>query len=123
MQEIRSHTALRGVAALFVVIYHFVPQLRPTLDVDSYTHALSRGPLWVDFFFILSGYILCYVYAVRPGTGRRAATEFLWARIARIYPLHLATLLFLAIFQFVLVKILHKEGQIGEWYTFWLNLI
>ena len=48
----------------------------------------------MDFFFILSGFILAYVY--RPGfaNGKYRFFDFILARIARIYPVHLVTLLF-----------------------------
>ncbi|QCS24280.1 hypothetical protein FEC77_03590 [Rickettsia parkeri] len=43
------------------------------------------GSLGVVIFFVLSGFILCYVYNTR--------LSFLFARIARVYPLHLFMLL------------------------------
>ena len=49
--------------------------------------------LFVDLFFVVSGFVIARQYFDRVGdtasTGR-----FLWRRIARIYPLHLATLAF-----------------------------
>src|SRR5258706_1708056 len=123
MEEIRSHTALRGIAALLVVIFHFDASLHPAIEIERYTLAFSSGHLWVDFFFILSGYILCHVYSEQPGTGRYQAFKFLWARFARIFPLHLATLFFLVVFQLAISIITHRESRIGGWDTFWLNLL
>lgn len=123
MGEIRSHTSLRGIAALLVVIYHFYPQLQPVIEIDRYTLAFSRGHLWVDFFFILSGYILCYVYSDEPGTSRKQALSFLWARFARVFPLHIATLLFLVVFQLASSLLTSGGSRIGEFDTFWLNIL
>lgn len=52
--EIRSHTSLRGWAALMVVFVHFRSFLHPSIDPDEITFFLAKGYLLVDFFFILS---------------------------------------------------------------------
>jgi len=46
----------------------------------------------VELFFILSGFILCHVYLKGFGEGRFRYGGFLLNRLARIYPLPLATL-------------------------------
>ena len=60
--EIVSLTSLRGIAALLVAIFHFLPQLEGYFPLSEYTHLLDRGYIWVDFFFILFSFIMCYVY-------------------------------------------------------------
>jgi peptidoglycan/LPS O-acetylase OafA/YrhL len=54
-----------------------------------------KGYLWVDFFFMLSGFVIAHSYGQRfvAGITRRDLMDYLTARFARIYPLHLATLL------------------------------
>jgi peptidoglycan/LPS O-acetylase OafA/YrhL len=88
-------TALRGIAALWVVIYHYSVQCFPNLDVRPHTYLIHKGYLAVDMFFMLSGFVLAHVYH-RPFsesvTGRNY-WKFIAARIARIYPLHLLVLL------------------------------
>lgn len=51
--------------------------------------------MWVDFFFVLSGFILCYVYHSNftIGVTWRKYKKFIGARFARVYPLHLFTTL------------------------------
>jgi len=99
-EEIRSHTSLRGWAALMVVFVHFRSFLHPSVDPDEMTFFLTKGYLWVDFFFILSGFVMSYVYDIEHPQRHsiRDTFHYLIARIARIYPLHLislvATLLF-----------------------------
>ena len=86
-EDLRPLTALRFFAAAWVVGYDYWPRLaaaRPLL--------LERGRLGVEVFFTLSGFILCHVYLRRWGEGRFSVRGFLWARLARIYPVHLATL-------------------------------
>lgn len=83
MNELRAHTGLRGLASLAVVFSHFCV-LFPIANLVQFI----GGPA-VDLFFILSGFILCYVYhrddQPRPHGG--------WwgyhvARFARIYPIY-----------------------------------
>jgi len=95
--ELRALTGIRGIAACLVVCFHFSSwgELLPTLG-RSPLFATSEGHLGVDMFFILSGFILSYVYhanAVRLDGHEYA--RFLWFRLARIYPNHLAMLLLL----------------------------
>lgn len=95
--EIRGLTGIRGYAAVHVVSLHFWSSwllLLPCLNVIE--APISRGYLGVDMFFILSGFILNYVYNVgHKKLDLREYGHFLWYRLARIYPNHLATLLIL----------------------------
>lgn len=83
--EIRSHTGLRGVAALFVVGYHQQFTVGYRLPFEAVFH---RAYLMVDLFFILSGFVLSYVYS-----NKLDVRSFYRARFARIYPLHVFALL------------------------------
>lgn len=107
-KEIRSHTALRGWAAIIVVLVHFRSFIHPSIDPDEMTFFLLKGYLWVDFFFILSGFVLSYIYSIEH-TERRTFCEinyYLIARFARIYPLHLISLVavFLLFFMAALIN-------------------
>ncbi len=93
--EIRALTGIRGVAAIMVVLFHFhdaFVRLIPGWKVFAQT--ASRGPLGVDLFFMLSGFILCHVYHAgeRP-ISLRSHRRFLWLRIARVYPNHFVSLI------------------------------
>lgn len=122
MREIYSHTALRGIAAIIVVLVHYRIIIAPAFDIDRYTSFFAKGYLWVDCFFILSGFILCHVYGTRPGEGQRGLIDFLKARFARIYPLHLATLLGLLAAQEFLAAFARHPISAGRWSTFWPSL-
>jgi peptidoglycan/LPS O-acetylase OafA/YrhL len=90
-------TPLRGIAALLVVVFHSGLMLAPLAKPET-THFFQNGWLWVDFFFVLSGFVLAHVY----GTGFQdkvtwqSYRRYLGARFARVYPLHLVTLLIAA---------------------------
>src|SRR4051812_28337232 len=87
--EIRALAGARALPPLLLVLYHYH-------EAHGYQNArwfdvfVAKGYLWVEFFFALSGFILVHVYVARP---RFRYFEFLKARLARLYPLHLATLL------------------------------
>ncbi len=87
-QDLKQLTALRFFAALWVVLYHFWPSLGAAMPA-----LVGKGYLGVELFFTLSGFILCHVYLARFGQGGFKYREFLWARLARVYPMHLVTLL------------------------------
>ena len=88
-QQIHPLTALRFFAAFWVVLFHYWPALT-TAGAPLF---VAKGYLGVELFFVLSGFILCHVYRTQVETGGFNYGGFLWARLARIYPLHLATLI------------------------------
>ncbi|MCW2956277.1 MAG: Acyltransferase [Thermoleophilia bacterium] len=89
-------TGVRAVAAWWVVLFHLQLSVGEFLfgARDGYVAALlGAGHAGVDVFFILSGFIISYVYATALAGGRtRAVASFLWMRLARMYPVHLFTL-------------------------------
>ena len=105
--EIYSHTALRGIAALMVVLVHFRSFFHPSIDPDEVTFFLMKGYLWVDFFFILSGFVMSYVYVIEHPERRNFSeiAHYLIARIARVYPLHLMSLATVLLF-FMIVSLI-----------------
>lgn len=93
--DIRSLTALRFFAALMVVLFHFSDRAEP----GSWLHNIvfRHGYLGVDLFFVLSGFILSHVYLRQMATGHFRYGQFLWNRLARLYPLHLVMLVLTAL--------------------------
>lgn len=87
--EIRALTGIRGLAALWVVIYHVHIEDAVPVPFNIFLH---HGYLAVDLFFVLSGFILALSYErfFESGWNARNYGLFLIRRIARIYPLYLA---------------------------------
>lgn len=85
IQPLPSLTSLRFFAALAIVVHHCNGVFWP---------AVALGPLdaGVSFFFVLSGFILTYVYRDMAPEWR-TRRQFYRARIARIWPLHVLCLL------------------------------
>ena len=92
-------TPLRGIAALLTVIFHVDLMLGMGGDMllkfkDSLL--FTRMYLMVDFFFVLSGFIMMHVYGkwFTDSVSGSEFKRFTTARFARVYPLHFVTLLY-----------------------------
>lgn len=59
--EITAHKALKGLAALTVILYHCA-LASPDVSLGPLTALVRRGDLFVGIFFILSGFILMRRY-------------------------------------------------------------
>lgn len=79
-------TSFRFVAALMVFVWH-------THIMGDVLDKYQLGYVGVGFFYLLSGFILTYVYfnKIRSGNAERIK-KFYIARIAKIYPMHILTL-------------------------------
>ncbi|GBQ93076.1 putative acyltransferase [Acetobacter nitrogenifigens DSM 23921 = NBRC 105050] len=91
-EEIRSLTGLRGVAAVWVVLFHMVVHDPGSGLIDA---MIKHGYLAVDLFFVLSGFVMAMSYRrifTHPLTGKTFCV-FMLRRIARIYPLYIFVLL------------------------------
>lgn len=86
-KSLKALTSLRFFAAVIIVIHHS----KGSFGLDSQWLMELPTVQPVSFFFVLSGFILAYVY---PSLGNiKDVTRFLIARFARIWPLHVATFL------------------------------
>jgi len=70
---------LRGVAAFVVLAFHLVQQ--------HALSALSYAGLAVDFFYVLSGFVVACAYERKLRSGQMQARHFIEVRIKRLYPL------------------------------------
>lgn len=74
---------LRGFAAIIVTLFH--------MKWDSHFFHLGlirNGYLFVDFFFILSGFIMCHSYGHKLNNFE-LFKKFFFLRLGRLYPLHI----------------------------------
>jgi len=78
-------TGIRTLLAINIVLFHFTPPylgiLRPMVE---------NGFVFVNVFFLISGFVLTYNYADRADTLRKR--DFWRARFARLYPVYLLVL-------------------------------
>ena len=75
---------LRGVAALLVIIFH----LLETYSRGPAYQIINHGYLAVDFFFVLSGFVIVYAYDDR--WDRMSLTGFFKRRLVRLHPMVMA---------------------------------
>jgi peptidoglycan/LPS O-acetylase OafA/YrhL len=80
--------SLRGIAAVLVVIYHLPAWYPPLYQLPI----VRNGGLMVNFFFVLSGFVIYHAYSRRLKT-RFDVVRFMFLRLGRIYPVHLVFLI------------------------------
>lgn len=73
---------LRGVAAVMVVIFHIFETFS---EADPTKQIVNHGYLAVDFFFLLSGFVIAYAYDDR--WGRMSVGAFFTRRLIRLQPM------------------------------------
>lgn len=73
---------LRGIAAMLVIWYHFFEGFA-TSPTDQ---VINHGYLAVDFFFVLSGFVIGYAYHNRWKSGMTAG-RFMLRRVIRLHPM------------------------------------
>lgn len=93
--EIRELTGIRFFAAFHVLLFHNYYLIG---DWGRSTPAFMKnifsfGDSAVAFFFILSGFILSYVYITPDKKLKTSKFDFIWARISRLYPVYILALL------------------------------
>lgn len=82
-----SLDSLRGICACAVVFYHM-----PTTGSIRTLPFFENSWLFVDFFFVLSGFVIAASYGDRLSRGF-SISRFMALRLGRVYPLHLAVIL------------------------------
>ncbi len=103
--EIKALTGLRGIAALYVVLFHANGHY---LFPSTFRPFIRHGYMAVDLFFILSGFVMAMTYSsmFTDGFTIKNFKQFLLLRLARIYPLFaLMTLLTAVLIGTVMTKV------------------
>jgi len=95
---IKPLTGLRGLAALVVFFAHYAFNAQIP-ELDSFYYIFFWHSEAVDFFFVLSGFVLSFAYRIEAK--KIDWINYISARISRIYPLYLFSLLFVAALGFL----------------------
>ena len=103
---------LRGVAALMVIWYHVFEGFC-TSSMDQF---LNHGYLAVDFFFMLSGFVVGYAYDDRWGSGGLTFKGFARRRLIRLHPMLLMGML-IGVVTYIIQGCVHWDGThvSGHW--------
>jgi peptidoglycan/LPS O-acetylase OafA/YrhL len=111
VRRLHALTALRFVAAAMIVVGHS-PEVKMLPEGVGSPFVLFQA---VSFFFVLSGFILTYVY---PSLETWEARKRFWhARFARVWPAHAATF-------FLIIVLLHRPRRLGLsswWEAAWVG--
>jgi peptidoglycan/LPS O-acetylase OafA/YrhL len=116
---------MRGIAAITVLIWHYqhfymtegvkfvdgAPAIDRTIQPLYWLlYPIYENGFWaVNAFWVISGFVFAHVYAGRETT----AASFAGARFARLYPLHLITLITIAVIQEISFGLVHRYQIVG----------
>jgi peptidoglycan/LPS O-acetylase OafA/YrhL len=119
LPEIIPLTSLRGIAAMMVLLGHLRHDLFYFFDFGIFKNLFIEAGLYVDLFFVLSGFILAYNYShifSFYGVGSKVKS-FLIARFARVYPLHILILCILLLLLSI-KYVINEIANLSEDYLF-----
>ncbi len=108
LRKFDSLESLRGIAALAVVFYH-VSWTNAVTDLEFFRNSY----LMVDFFFVLSGFVIFHSYGNRLSS-LTSQLRFMWLRLGRLYPMHLFMLLIflgIEILKFLAAHFAHLDSS------------
>lgn len=92
-------TFTRFIAALSVVFFHYGMDVFPA-NIPYLHEAVTAGPIAVNYFYILSGFIMAIAYYQPQQASNFNKWKYWLARFARIYPIYLIALLLIAVVKY-----------------------
>ncbi len=112
VERVEFIQALRGIAALAVVMFHGRDLIAGAAFLDAGERLFKNGAAGCDLFFVVSGFIMVHTTWDSPG-GPRIAARFFARRFARIWPVYvIATFAYLA-----------AHGTLVAWLTSWTSIL
>ncbi len=83
MSRLKELDSLRGVACIFVLLFHYTTQYAKIFNTTLTVNFLDfkYGGLGVDLFFIISGFVI-YLTIIKT----KSPSDFLFKRFSRLYP-------------------------------------
>ncbi|WP_341959917.1 acyltransferase [Pseudomonas sp. RC10] len=91
VQRFTTLDSFRGICALLVVFFHL-----HVVDTFIQLPFFRRDEVLLNFFFVLSGFVLAHTYGMKPNLSFKS---FVISRVFRLYPLHLFMLAFFILFE------------------------
>lgn len=112
----------RGSAALLVTIFHCWLYTDAPLDSGPIRSLIIAGGMGVDFFFVISGFVL-FLPVVRRGGTFGALWSYVVRRIARIVPAYYVALVVQGAATPILTKWASPFSTVGGWVVFLIHLL
>lgn len=126
LKRLPAVDSLRGIASLGVAIFAHYGYFKPAMAPFSKKAYWFWSYAWslVELFFIISGFVFCYVYKDRIANKEISLKEYMVLRFSRLYPLLFVTLIFVGTIQTIRMIFLHNFFAIptNDAYHFLLNL-
>lgn len=117
-KQISALTGLRFFFVVLLFLHHW--DMFADLQIPGYTQLmkyLSEGYVSVDFFFVLSGFVITYSYLPRLQSKEVTPSTFLFNRVSKLYPVHLFLWVLCTVayggFSHILQNVLAKQFWIG----------
>ena len=113
----------RGIFSAMVVFFHMSAFAGTPIINNNF---VDNSDLFVDFFFVLSGFVIAYTY--RTMENKKQVQLFLKKRFSRLYPLHILMLLIFVGIQLVKhffvghIQINNLENVNNNWTSFFTNI-
>ncbi|MCB2048300.1 MAG: acyltransferase [Novosphingobium sp.] len=108
-QRFDTLDALRGICAVLVVLFHFTSS--GTIGGSAF---IRRSWLFVDYFFVLSGFVIAHGYGDRLASRGISIARFMGLRLGRLYPLHFVVLLAFVAVELVLLVFQDRLGGLAS---------
>lgn len=114
----------RGLFSAMVVFFHMAYFAQTPLIQNNF---VLNSDLFVDFFFVLSGFVIAYTYQALSDTV--ALGTFYKRRLQRLYPLHLLMLLVFVGMEFVKhhasmgIQVNQPNNDANNWTSFFSSLL
>lgn len=111
-QHIRTIQIFRGFAALGVVAHHTVQSTNAFFgDMPKWVHhTIGQGKFGVDFFFVLSGFIIMFVHQ-HDRKSFSSVKKYLIQRFIRVYPVYWLVAMVIGIAYFLMPAMSQSGGR------------
>lgn len=111
--RIKGIDSLRGIAALVIAVFWHYRHFTDVMPLAAYfSWFYIHGQVLIDMFFVISGFVFVHVYEQKILESKISAKLFAWKRVARLYPLHLLTLLVAAALHWL------YYSHVGQYFVF-----
>lgn len=115
--------ALRGIATLYVLLFHVAPMPKNTLEIPKWAYGfVSFGGSGVTLFFLISAFSLCLTWKY-SGSIQSTLSDFYLKRFLRIAPLFYVLIIITVIRDWLVYDIGHTASEIFLAASFLFNFV
>ena len=116
LNEIFSLTSFRFITAFIIFLFHCKLHFGFLVGIKLIDKFIGNGAVFMTGFFVLSGYIMCYVYQNKDFKQKREIFNFYIKRFAKIYPVY-----FLGTIAYFIFIIPETSYLVSDWIRIIIN--